>query len=97
MDIKGLDKAEVLAALYNASKPQGMGFLHYKPQDMTRDEAQRILDGLGKDPYIDYLQGRVMKIGLGGDELRTNLYNRDNGPGAAERVIEELIEKATKP
>lgn len=25
MDITGLDKAEVLAALYNASRPQGMG------------------------------------------------------------------------
>ena len=28
VNIKGLDYAEVLAALFNASKQQGMGFLH---------------------------------------------------------------------
>ena len=29
VDIKGLNKAEVLAALYNNSKPLGLGFLHF--------------------------------------------------------------------
>jgi len=33
------NKAEVLAALYNCSKPQGLGFLHFNPEPMTRDEA----------------------------------------------------------
>lgn len=30
VSIKGLGKAKVLAALYNASHPQGMGFLQYR-------------------------------------------------------------------
>jgi hypothetical protein len=34
IDLKGLNKAAVLAALYNASKPQGMGFLQYDPTPM---------------------------------------------------------------
>ena len=40
--------------------------------------------------YFDYLYGRVMKIHLAGDELDTWGYNRDNGDGAAERIISQL-------
>ena len=40
IQLSGLNKADVLAALYNASKPQGMGFLQYDPKPMTRAEAE---------------------------------------------------------
>ena len=89
MDIKDLNKAEVLAELYNHAKPQGMGFLHYDPNPMTVDEAQQILDQ--GHTYFDYVKGRVMKVDLGTDELNTRLYNRDNGENAAESVIERLV------
>ena len=72
MDISKLDKAEVLAALYNRAQPQGMGYLHYKPEDMTVDEARKMLDDIeeqGHRPYFDYVHGRVMKVGLGSDEM----------------------------
>ncbi len=39
IDISGLDKADVLAALYNASQPQGLGILHYDPTPMTPADA----------------------------------------------------------
>lgn len=88
INIKGLDKAEVLAALYNNSKPQGMGFLHFTPEDMTIEEAKNLLKR-GMD--FDYIQGRVMKVNLDSDiEFEEWLYDRDNGPGAAQRVIDEL-------
>lgn len=88
INIKDLDKAEVLAALYNSSKLQGMGFMQAKNGDMTTSQAQELLDS-GQD-YFDYLHGKVMKIDLSGDELETALYNRDNGSGAAERAISEI-------
>lgn len=94
MDISGLSKADVLAALYNNARPLGMGFLHYTPEDMTADEAQKLLDEAGERPYFDYLHGRVMKIGLVGDEISTALYNRDNGDEAAERVLSGLLQAA---
>ena len=53
MNIQGLDKAAVLAALYNRARPQGMGFLHYDPKPMTVEEAQKII--WGGDGYFDYL------------------------------------------
>lgn len=40
--------------------------------------------------YFDYVLGRVMKVNLAGDSMRTGLYNRDNGANAAERIISEL-------
>jgi hypothetical protein len=90
INIAGLNKAEVLAALYNASKPQGMGMLHYDPKPMTTDEASSLV-GQG---YFDYLKGRVMKVSLSGDEFDPWLYDRDNGTGAAARAISHISQTA---
>jgi hypothetical protein len=91
VNIAGLNKAEVLAALYNASRPQGMGFLHYDPKPMTMEEAEELIEHCGPDRLsFDYLKGRVMKINLSEDEVNTFYYNRDNGENAAENVIEIL-------
>ncbi len=91
IDISGMDKAEVLAALYNGSRQQGMGFLHSRgTSEMTVEQAR---EELKRDSYFDYLNGRVMKIGLDSDDLETRLYDRDNGVGAAERIIEKLRAK----
>jgi len=86
IDLTGKNKAKVLASLYNNSKPQGLGFLHYNPVPMTIAEAE---DLLAQSPYFDYLHGRVMKIDLSGDTLDTSLYDRDNGEGSALRAIEK--------
>lgn len=89
IDLKGMDKAIILAALYNASKPQGMGFLQYDPKPMSVEEARQLLE---KTTYFDYLKGRVMKIDLSSDELATWGYDRDNGTGAAEKAINAAIQ-----
>ena len=88
IDLKDLSKAKVLAALYNASKPQGMGFIQYDPKPMTESEAEKLLQR-GAD--FDYLQGRVMKVDLSGDQFDPYLYDRDNGPGAAKAALESLV------
>jgi hypothetical protein len=86
----GLNKAEVLAKLYNASKPLEMGFLQFTPGDMSVELAQSLLDN--GQTYFDYLQGRVMKIDLQYDHLDPRLYDRDNGEGAAKRALGLLWE-----
>lgn len=91
VDIAGLDKADVLAALYNAAKAQGMGFLHYDATPMTHDEAAAILSQMRPgEMYFDYLNGRVMKVEISGDAIRAGLYDRDNGAGACAAVIGRL-------
>lgn len=96
INIAGLDKAEVLAALYNASRPLGMGFLNATAGDMSAEEARKYVDqGVKSELYFDYLQGRVMKVDLAEDSLDPRLYDRDNGPGAAERALAPLLNEPT--
>jgi len=94
INIKNLDKAEVLKVLYDNSKPQGMGFLHFTPDEISIEEAKSLLT---QGTYFDYLKGRVMKIDLSSDdEFDPRLYDRDNGEGFAKKVIDRLIEKKFK-
>ncbi|WP_422472809.1 hypothetical protein [Endozoicomonas sp. ALB032] len=87
VNISTLDKAELLAALYNRAKPQGLGMLHYDPAPMTVDQAKELLSKRAShELYFDYLAGRVMKIDISSDVMKTRLYNRDNGENAAEKV-----------
>ncbi len=87
MNIANLDKAAVLAALYNRAQTQGIAALQYRMETMPLAEARTIL---GRQTSFDYLKGRVLKIDLSGDELDTRLYDRDNGPGAAAEAIAPL-------
>jgi hypothetical protein len=103
VNISGLDKAELLAALYNRAIVLGLGALHADPADMTAEEAATHI-AQAKHPraksesiYFDYLKGRVMKVDIGGDEMTTAVYNRDMGPGAAEAVVAALRAKSPPP
>lgn len=84
--LDGLDKAAVLAALYNRAEPRGMGLLHYNPKPMTVEEANAI----GPASYFDYLSGRAMKVDLSGETLDPHGYDRYYGEGACQAVIETL-------
>jgi len=86
ISIKGLDKAKVLKALYDGSHVQGLGFLQAK-ECFTEDEARELLK---ERTYFDYLHGRVLKVDLSGDAFREELYDRDNYPGAAAKIINNL-------
>ncbi len=86
VDISKLDRAEVLMALFNRSKLQGLGVLCRSGEvGMTADDAREIL--ASGERYFDYLRGRVMKVDLDEDMLFVGLYDRDNGQGAARAAI----------
>jgi hypothetical protein len=87
MNIKGLDRAVVLKALYDRARVLGMGALHAVAGDMPIEEARNLV---AHQAYFDYVHGRVMKINLSKDEVETFLYNRDNGQEAAELVVDVL-------
>lgn len=89
ISLKGLNKGKVLAALYNASHPQGLGILHFDPDPMTLEQAEFLLK---RQTDFDYLKGRVLKVDLSGDEFDPWLYDRDNGEGAAAAAIESCQE-----
>ena len=91
INIKGLDKAKVLKALYDASHVQGMGFLQAVPDGTVTVPHCREL--LKHGTYFDYLYGRVLKVDLSGDEFDERLYERDNDPGSAGRALVPLWDK----
>ena len=89
IDITNIPKNRVLAALFNASKQQGLGcFDPTGSKLMSADDAQAFIDEGAT--YFDYLHGRVMKVDLSSDELDPWSYDRDNGPGAARQAIESI-------
>lgn len=86
VDISNKDKAEVLAALYNHSKPIGMGIVQYDPTPMTVEIARMVLEKMGYS--FGYLKGRTMKVNLEGDTVWVYRYNADNNhPGLAQKAI----------
>ena len=96
VDISGLDKAAVLATLFNASAPGGMGFIQarFGPSIMTVEDAQQVINAGGTNRgklSFDYLFGRPLKFDLIGDEFDPWGFDRDNGgTGTASRLIEDL-------
>ena len=105
IDIKGLDKAEILAALYNNSKILGMGFFGQRElgdkagQAMTKDEARKTINSLTNNELpldFDFLNGKVMKVDLSGDEFSPLGYDRANGAGAAMAVISHIRQPSLK-
>lgn len=89
ISIKGLDKARLLQALFNHSKPMGLGFYALgATTEMTYDEAKKIVSE-GKLNF-DYVRGRVIHINISGDEINSSQYDRRVGTGAALMVIATL-------
>jgi len=90
IDISGLSKAEVMAALYNGASAVGRGFLEAEatPWEMTVEDAQQYLS---RTSSFDFLNGRSFKVDLSSDSFNAWLYDRDNGgDGTAELIIERL-------
>ena len=55
---------------------------------MSYSKAQKIVaEG---NLHFNYLEGRVMKINISGDEMDPRCYDRDNGQGAALKVVTAL-------
>ena len=88
IDIKGLNKAEVLKALYDHSHCQGASWLQAVPEGyVTLEHCEEVLQTC---TYFDYFYGRVLKVDLSGDSFDERLYDRDCGEGAARRAINSL-------
>jgi hypothetical protein len=83
-DITGLDKVEVLLALWNAASANNYW---HTASSFTREMASKVLR---ENPSIDYLGGKPLKVNLSGNAFNAYLYNRDNGAGLAQSVIAGL-------
>lgn len=67
IDVTGVHLAKVAQVAYNLSRPQGLGFLHYQPGEISLDQAKTLVkpspfDGLVL--YLDYVAGRAVKMAI---------------------------------
>lgn len=86
VDIPFHKSAAALAALYNASRVQGMGFVLASSADMTEAEAaERLAESA--DKYVDYFKGRSIKIDFSGGQTSLRLFDRDNGPAGGGAAV----------
>ena len=95
ISIQGLDKAEVLAALYHqATLWEGAivvepPFQHVAPEPLTVAAAREILDRSGG--VVGAVNGKSLQVSLEGDLLDPARYDRSNGKGTAARAIAMVI------
>ena len=105
IDVTGIDPWELLALLHNASRVSPTTVCRVQARGaITADEARTESHRNVRDDYqmrngvpfwADYLFGRPIKAFLkkDGDAVslsRTDLYDRDIGAGAAQRVVDGL-------
>lgn len=80
VSIKGLEKGDVLLALWKRSKCQGLSYydLPWGPSPLCHFEIKR-RQKLGIPLYFDYYAGKIIKCDITGDEFDSTLYDRDIG------------------
>lgn len=86
VNIEGINKVTLVQALYAGAKCQGMGQFAFVAGPLPQKEAEVCAEAM----HLDYVKGRIMKCSVASDTMRTALYNRDNGEGAAERIIDTV-------
>lgn len=92
VDIKGLDKAEILKALFDTSHIQSVTGSSLIPEGGVTVEHCREL--LKRTTHFDYLYSWLIKVDLSSDDaFDERVYDLRNGLGSAERAIAPLRAK----
>ena len=65
IEITGIDLNLFVKKVYDLSKPQGLGFLHYTEQPLIDEEVNSILEHANYNDVrlsMDYVKGRACKM-----------------------------------
>jgi len=97
IDVTTIDPIEFIREVYNLSSPQGLGFLHFREDELTDEEAREILDVCKNDLQLfldmDYIKGRACKMTIFRDEdrlyIRTPWYDHTNSQLA--KLLREVL------
>lgn len=87
VDISGLDKVELLRALWTRMAPAAFFSFNPSVKPPHFDEAQAQKAVLS---YVDYFCGRCIKADLRSNTASPHLYDRDAGDGAFASVVAAL-------
>lgn len=68
---------DLVKAAYDLSKPVGMGFLHFRPEPLTDEQASSYIEDNGT-VRLDYVNGRSVKMTVFIDKNTKTLYISDS-------------------
>lgn len=89
VDISGLDKRDVLRALFQVAQPHNYSWLKYDADDvLPNEQADRIV----REGYADYVAGRSVKVHISkrSREIDVARFNKSSGAEAGQRAIARL-------
>lgn len=97
LNVKGIGEAVLLAALFNAAKPDRDGMMYSQHESMTKEVASELLDELsghkaGEPVFIRKLYGRRIYSYFwpGMKQMDGTQYDNENGQGKAAEVVAAL-------
>ena len=87
VDISGIDKVNLLEALWKNSSPAAFfsAFHVGAPAIFNRESAEDAVKH-----YIDYFDGRCIKTDISEDTVDPHLYDRDFGKGKFTDIVKKL-------
>jgi len=80
------DTDDLKLTLFYALIQRSKATTQFITQEFNLFQHKQVLDMIKKG-YIDRYNGHVFKSDISGDTFDTGLYDRDNGTGAAERIV----------
>ena len=92
VDVTGIDRVELLRALWDNAKPAGF-FAGYPPGSVRLEFDASLIDTSYKS--VDYFCGKCIKAQVFTKEntICPELYDREYGKGAFQKIVDELRNK----
>lgn len=87
VDIKGLDKARVLKALYDRGNTQGKGRFAKTNTTVTLEICKAMVE---RSCRFDNMFGLLLNVDLSRDDFDESVYDRIYGAGAAKRAVDSV-------
>ena len=101
IEITGVDLKKFVQEVYKLSRPQGMGYLHYKDGDLPENQVAEILARGDKSKQfavsMDYVLGRACKMTVHrqGDKLFINDGWFDHDPSDLQTLLSRIKQGTT--
>lgn len=90
IDITGCDLRKFVAKVYDLSRPQGLGFLHFTREPLTDAEIDLLIwPGESYLVRMDYVKGRSCKMTVFNREGRLTIY--DSWYDHSDEQLNELL------
>jgi len=89
VDITGIDKVALLRELWLNSTVASFFYFSNKPAP----EFDEVEAAKSVNDYIDYFDGRCIKLNISGDSVKPRLYDQDFGEGKVKEIVDNLRKK----